>query len=124
MGLVLHLKEVRVLATHDVRFVIGVDVMYGSELMKPMVVDCSGEVTLIVSKPGVQGRYTCKLVVPEQYCKALPPALPRPAASTSSPAPPRPPPPQPAPPRQQAPALQQATPSAPTGQKKKGDKGK
>ena len=37
--MVLHLKGVRVMVTHDVRFVIGVDVMYGSEWLRPMVVD-------------------------------------------------------------------------------------
>ena len=63
--MVLHLKGVRVMVTHDVRFVIGVDVMYGSEWLRPMVVDYSGEVTLVASKPGVAGRYTCELVVPE-----------------------------------------------------------
>ena len=103
-GLVLHLKGVRVLTTHDIRFVIGVDVMYGSEHLKPMVVDYSGKVTLFASKPGVKGRDTCELVVPEQYRRELPPAPPRPSASTSLPAPPRQSagPPQPAPPKQPA----------------------
>ena len=49
----LHLKGVRLLAQHDIRFVIGVDVMYGSEVLRPMVVDSSGEVTLYTFKQGM-----------------------------------------------------------------------
>ena len=47
--MVWHLSGVRVLTSPDVRFVIGVDVMFGApSLVSPMVVDYSGQVTMHV----------------------------------------------------------------------------
>ena len=50
-GLVWHLTGVRVLTSPDVRFVIGVDVMFGAPgVVAPMIVDYAGQVTMHVQK--------------------------------------------------------------------------
>ena len=56
--MVWHLQGVRVLISPDVRFVIGVDVMFGEPgIVAPMVVDYLGQVTMYVSKKELAGMY-------------------------------------------------------------------
>ena len=92
--MVWHLSGVRVLTSPDVRFVIGVDVMFGAPgLVSPMVVDYSGQVTMHVQKKGFVGKYVCHLAVPDRYRRQASQTLP----------PPPPPPAQPGPPPKGAP---------------------
>ena len=59
---------VRVLTLPDVRFVLGVDVMFGAPgLVAPMVVDYSGQVIMHALKEGIAGKYVCNMAVPECY---------------------------------------------------------